>query len=576
MIKKIIIFTFLFFAALFNVSAQDSVMIEEVTVSKEYNPTVKDAFKISTTPEVALPEPYTPVFEYSFFNVPIKTEYQIQFIGADKFIPEKVTYDGKPNYVKGGGGNYSTLMGELFYNAYESDNQKVNFLYRNRSSWGDVMLQNNMKVDAPSISNYALVDYQHRFRNSILSSSFVFDRQSYKHYGYSTIDDNTTYSYANSDSVFLDEGKQLLNGIGFNLKYMSLPRVRSDFDYMLDFNYNTLFNEDNFSENQFTLKNNLTWKLDKINLGFDILANVGFYGKGNQEVARKYVGDTYFGANVAPFISFNKEIFDLKLGVKFDYYTEGGNHEFLPSPVVDFNVGIVPEYFNLFVKASGGIMQNTYADVMQINPYVANNIDRQATREILNSSVGIIWDSNMALSMRVSLNYKILKNQMFFVNEFVTDDSNVANNAAYTNRFVAEYDDNQLLNPHLEVSYNNQTCWSVSAAFDYYHNSLKNLPEAWNLLDYKISLFGHYDITEKIRTRATFFFLPARAVKVSTANAVDYTPFTYDLSLNGEYSFREYLSFFVDINNVLGSKYYTFNGYSTYRFNALAGAIFRF
>lgn len=557
--------------------AQDSVLVKEVTVSQEYNPTVNDAFKKGTAPTTDAPESYTPEFDYSFFNAPLRTTYEIQFIGADKYTPPERMPLGRKNYIKGGGGNYSTLFGELFYNAYSSKEQSVNIFYRNRSSWGDVTLQDDQKVDAPMISNYGKVDFQRRYRYSVLNSALTFNRRGYEYYGYHTLDPNGQYKYASStDDVVIETGRQILTNIGFNLDLTSLPRRGSDVSYDAAFAFNSTSNDDKFSENQLDFSGGLAKELDKLDIGFDAKASIGFYGDAEAGVVRPYLGETYFDIYLAPYVAFEKKNWDLKVGAEVELYQMDATQEVNISPLVDFNFNIVPKYFTGYVTSGGGIKKNTYAEVTQANPFVANDINRKATRTLLDVGGGIIGHPTKALSLKLGVDYKLIRDQLFFVNEFVDDQSVIPNNAAYTNRFVAAYDDNNQLAFHGEVNYNTYKRWSASASFDYYSYSLSTFVEAWHLPTYKVSAFGHYDVTEKIRIKGSFDFLPERAVKVSQVSDVDYLPVSYDLTLNGEYKMNKQLSFFLDVNNMLGSKYYHFNGYPAYRLNALVGATFRF
>ncbi len=559
--------------------AQDSVLVKEVTVSQEYNPTVNDAFKINVSPQTDEPKVFTPSFDYSFFNVPIKKDYELSFIGADEYVPESADELGYQNYVKGGLGNYSTLLGELFYNAYNSENQNVDIFYRNRSSWGDVKLQDGDKVDAPMITNLGKVNFQRRYRYSILTSSLVFDRKGYKYYGYNTLNDTSMYLHSNGDTVALERGKQALTTIGFNIGLEALPRRGSDMLYKADFDFTSASNDDRFSENQFDLLGALEKQLDEMNVGANAVLTLGFYGEGdNDDLAHPYMGETYFALNLSPYVAFIKKNWELKFGAIFDLYQMDNEQEMGVSPLVDFNFNIVPKYFNGFITSGGGIKKNTYAEVMKSNLYVANDIDRKPTKTYLDVEGGFEGHPTKMLSMKLSVGYKMMKDQLFFVNEFVTgDDIGVnLNFNDYTNRFVAEYDDNNVLSFHGEVNYNTYDRWSASAAFDYYNNSLDELPKAWNLPSYKISAYGHYDVTDQIRVKGAFVFLSERYVKISKNNAVDELTPSYDLSLSGEYKYNEHWSFFLDINDMLGSKYYKFNGYSSYRFNALIGATFRF
>ena len=556
--------------------AQDSVLVKEVTVSHEFNPTVNDAFKMSFAPVLDQPEAYSPTFEYSFFYAPLRTEYAIQPIAAESTQPLQESTDHRPNYIKGGGGNYSTLYGELFYNAYDSEKQKVNLFYKNRSSWGDVRLQDGeSKVDAPFFSNYGKVDFQRRYRRNVLNSAATFSRLGYKYYGDNTLPVGSA-SYSDNSTVSLDKDRQSLMNIGFTMGLTSLERRSKDVEYALDFAFNALSNDDHFSENKFEITGEFDKALDKLNVGLDVSFNLGFTGDPSSALARAYQSDTYFGTAFSPFVSFEKKNWSLKAGAKFDLYQVEGTQKMTLAPMVDFDFNIVPKYFTGYLTSTGGIKQNTYAEVVNENLFIANDIERKPTRTLLDVEAGMIGHPTKHLSLKLGVGYKMIKDQLFYVNEFVVDDSDSANLGAYTNRFVAEYDNNNMVTFHGEINYNTHKTWSISAAADYYQYTLATMPEAWQMPSYKISAFGHYDVTEKIKVKASFAFLPQRAVKISLDNGVDHLPVTYDLSLSGEYKWKDNLSFFLDMNNVAASKYYYYNGYPAYRFNVLAGAVFRF
>lgn len=562
--------------AVFSLWAQDSVLVKEVTVSQEFNPTVNDAYKLSSSPQIDLPESYTPSFEYGFFNAPLRTTYDIQFIGADEYFPPERISVGDQNYIKGGVGNYTTLFGELFYNAYNSEKQNVNLFFKNRSSWGDVTLQDKQKVDAPSINNYMKVDFQRRYRYSVMNSAISFKHQGYKYYGFHTLDQSQTYSYLDGDSVTLDNDKQSLKTITFDLGLQSLQRRGSDFQYKVDFAFNSTSNNDKFSENQFDVKGKVEKNLNAIDLGFDAYTNFGFYGDPVAGLSRQYVGDSYFDLEVAPYAAIRRDTWDILLGAKIEYYQMGSIQESAIAPIFDLNFSLVPKYFTGYLSMTGDIKQNTYAQVAYANPFIANDLVRKPTRTLFDVGGGLVGHPTKQLSMKLGLNYKKVEDMLLYVNEFVTDDVLATNDEAYTNRFQALYDDSKIWTFRGEVNYNTYNKWSISAAIDYNNYTMVNEFKAWNLPVFKISAFGHYDVNDKIRVKGTFEYLPERAVKVSQSNGVDYLSSTYDFTLNGEYKYKENISFFLDMNNMLGSKYYHFNGYPAYRFNALVGATFRF
>ncbi len=571
---KALFITFIWGGALW---AQDSTMIKKVTVLQEFNPTVNDASKIDSKPQTDRPEVFSPHFEYHFFNTPLRTQFDMRSIKAEKDFQPLKHAQGKPNYIKGGVGNYFTLFGELYYNAYHSDEQKVNIFYRNRSSWGKVTLQNNQKVKAPSVNNYGKVDFQRRYRYWKLNAALTFDRKGYEHYGYHTLAPGEVYLYRDDTAaVVLETGRQILTNIGFDAALTSLERRGADLKYSAGFSFNSASNDHHFSENEFIFKGRLEKTLEQLNIGVDAVTHLCFYGDAQASLQRKYEGENYFRFKLAPYAFFQKENWDLKAGMKVDFIQVDGNQEIIGVPMMDFNFNIVPKYFTGYLTADGGINPNTYADVTRLNPFVTNDLTRNPTRTLLDVSGGFTGHPTKELSMKLGFAYQMVKDQLFFVNEFVRPPAPAADKTLYTNRFAAEYDDNNTLAFRGELSYNTYRKWSASLAFDYYNHQPKMLPEAWHLPNFKISTFGHYDLSEKIRLKGTFDFLPERPVKISQSGAVAYLPVTYDVSLNGEYKFRDNWSFFLDINNLLGSQYYHFNGYPAYRINALLGATFRF
>lgn len=564
----------LFFS--WSVSAQDSVLVKEITVSQEYSPTVSEAFKLGLSPEVETPESYNPVFEYSFFNAPLRTKYNIQHIKAKICEPQEQEYDSKKNYIKAGLGNYNTVLGELYYNAYSSDIQNVNIFYGNRSSWGKVRLQDESKVDAPLFLNQGKIDIQRRYRRSVLSSSIIFDRMGYKYYGYNTLEDNVVYRHSDNSALVTDSAKKAIMDLGLELNLSSLSSRSGDAHYSSTLSFHSISNDDKFVDNVIAFDLELLKAVQKVSLGLNFNADLGLCSASDSAHLRPYTDDTYFGAAIAPFVMFEKKNWDLKIGAQFDYFYRGFTEEINVSPVLDFNFNIVPKYFMAYVKGEGGIKQNTYASLIKDNPYMANDIDLKPTRIPVDVDAGIIGHPTKELSLNFGVGYQWILDQLFYVNEFVEDGSNAVNVEKYTNRFQAEYDDNHCIAFHGEVNYDTYDKWSATLRADYYSYNLAKLSEAWNLPEFKIQALGRYRVTEKLSTNLRFLFLPERAVKVSSNNDVDYLPVVYDLTLGANYQYLDNLSFYIDVNNALASKYYQYNGYASQRFNAVAGAVFRF
>lgn len=559
-----------------SISAQDSVLVKEITVSQEYSPTVSEASKMGLSPAVNPPESYQPVFEYSFFNAPLRTQYSIQYLSPVAYEPQEKKNQSKNNYIKAGVGNYNTVLGELFYNAYSSDIQNVDIYYANRSSWGKVRLQDESKVKAPLFLNQGKIDIQRRYRRSVLSSSILFDRMGYKYYGYNTLDDNKVYRYSDNSTVIEDLSNKAVMDLGLELNLASLSSRAGDVHYSSGLSFHSISNDEKFVENVIAYDLGLKKSARKLSWGLDLNVVLGLCSVSDSTHLRPYEDDTYVGVGLAPFLAFENTNWDLKIGTRVDYYYRNTIEEMNIAPVLDFNFDIVPKYFSGYLKGQGGIKHTTYAQLIKLNPYIANDIELKPTKTPVDVDAGIIGHPTKELSLKLGVGYQWIQDQLFFVNEFVEDGINAINGERYTNRFQAEYDDNHCLNFHGEVNYNTYDSWSATIRADYYSYNLKRMTEAWHLPEFKIQALGRYRVNEQLSANMRFLFLPERAVKVSSTNAVAYLPVVYDLSLGADYKFKDNLSFYLEINNALASKYYQYNGYASQRFNAVVGAVFRF
>ena len=76
--------------------------------------------------------------------------------------------------------------------------------------------------------------------------------------------------------------------------------------------------------------------MKKVTLGFKARTNLGLYSKSDPNLLRPYTDETFYGIDLAPYLKWEMKNWNLKAGVRFDYYYRDIIQEMNVSPVLDF------------------------------------------------------------------------------------------------------------------------------------------------------------------------------------------------------------------------------------------------
>ena len=146
------------------------------------------------------------------------------------------------------------------------------------------------------------------------------------------------------------------------------------------------------------------------------------------------------------------------------------------------------------------------------------------------------------------------------------------------------YDDVKYTRVIAEFGYHYQDRLKVMLRGQYNDYFLDNEDYAWHKPELEISLGVNYNMQDKIYARAELFTRGKMYAKVYEYDVLDGSmqvsaeelKAMIDLNLGFEYRYSKVLSGFINLNNMLGQRYYHWYNYPSYRFNLLLGVTYSF
>ena len=139
------------------------------------------------------------------------------------------------------------------------------------------------------------------------------------------------------------------------------------------------------------------------------------------------------------------------------------------------------------------------------------------------------------------------------------------------------YDDVKLLTVHAEVGLKKLESLSFALKGNYYQYTMLNEAEPWHKPEFDTSLEIEYLLKERFLLHADLFLIGKRYAKTDfpAGSTVQLDAIT-DINFGCEYYFTRMFSAFLNLNNVLGSKYFIWNNYPVQGFNFLGGIKYSF
>lgn len=520
----------------------------EINVTKQFKPTIADAFKINDNPAYTDSTPRIPPQTYTIAPKPINTVFELAPIKPARMVGEPLTrlYN---SFVKLGFGNYTTPYGEAFYNSLRSKDYVYGVHVKHLSSYATLKDYGYSGYSDNEASLYG----KKFFKKQTLFADIDYSRNVVHYYGYdikaNTINDN-------------DLTRQRFSFISPRLQLLSHYTDSSHINYDLRLKYYNLLDLYKVNENNVQAEAILKGYYDR--QAITVGSSVDFY---NTRGSIDTVTNTII--KLAPSVAFagNKWRVNIGLTAVGDF---AGSSKFLFYPNIDFNFNIVDDLIIPYAGIGGGLDRNSYKVLSDINPFVS------PTAQLLNTDrkIEVYGGLRGTIEANTSYNIKATYSKINNMPLFVTDESNLLKN-----KFSVIYDNTTYLNIHGELGYQRTEKLKFIAKGDYFHYDMATEKRAWYKPEMQITLSAHYNLRNKIVVKGDVFVIGkqlARTFDSKHVLVIKELKGLADINLGAEYKYSKLFTLFVNFNNIAAFRYYRWNNYPTQRFLLMGGLVVTF
>ncbi|WP_293301978.1 TonB-dependent receptor [Allomuricauda sp.] len=579
--KRTYIFSLIFLSLYGIVVAQetDDIGTETVTVVKPYSPTVSDAFKIKSAPNlndsIVLQKKK---IDYSIFSVPVASTFtpaKGKASGVER-TPPPTLYN---SYASVGLGNYNNALVDVYTSReFNRGEDLLDFGLTHQSSRGDL---DSTPLETDFYNTKLNASYAKKDRYMDWGASIGLQHQLYNWYGIENdaFDETTVAAMDEQQNYFNAEAKAHLNMEDSFFKTGNIL-LRRFWDATESGENRVVINP--------TLELPITEELVTIGAKVDFV-NGNFKNASLNNTANDgEINYSQLQAGVTPSLLILRDDLTVNLGASFVYGldTENSDSNFYIYPAVTASYRVLDENVIAYGGIEGELKQNSYHDFVMDNPYVSPTLNIMPTDQQYEGYVGLKGQLTSNIGYNIKGSYTAENGKpLFFLNpqNLLRDDEK---SYYYGNSFQVFYDDVKTLGifGELNVDVNRNFSLGVNAEFYDYDTETDN--PAWNLPTIKGSLFMDYQINDQWYFGANLFYVGERDDLVSQAT-VGAEPFEFpsaivtldsffDANAHAGYHINEQLSVFVKASNIANSDYQRWANFRVQGFQALAGVSYKF
>ncbi|TWO31801.1 TonB-dependent receptor [Seonamhaeicola sediminis] len=548
---------------------KDTINTGVIDVVKPYTPSISDAFKVKETP--SLDDETTKnkkEVKYNIFSFPV----------ASTFTPAKgkaaVVEKAKPiklydNYATLGVGTYTTILGEVYLNHAISRNESVGGYVSHNSSQGGI--EGVSFDDNYSISKINL-NYASKLRDLSWNVEAGFNHQMYNWYGVpESFVDRAITDAIDEEHSFYDAH------FGGDITFVD-TYINSGSFFFRRFGDNQGSGENRFLVNT---------KIDIPVNNEEISTTLSFdYLKGTFDRSYELDEELPYGnfiLSASPTYEMKQDDLTVNVGITAAYSRDSESKEskFYIYPNITATYRLVNDILIAYGGIEGGLMQNSYFDFASENPFVSPTLNVMPTDQQYNAYMGLKGKLSSNMSYNISGLYKADRNKALFKNNDITLMTDQA--YSYGNSFGIVYDNVDIFGVAGEINVDVNRNFKLGIKAEYFSYTTNDEAEAWNLPDFKGSLFMDYQIDEHWFAGANLFYVGERKDQYFLNDGITVTsPFTvvldsfFDANAHLGYHINDQISVFAKANNIANNAYQRWQNFPVQSIQFLAGATFKF
>ncbi|MCJ8154704.1 TonB-dependent receptor [Chryseobacterium sp. SSA4.19] len=557
---------------------------EKLILNKKREPEVKKIEKKKTSVETIKNYPpeeksQNPV-QYKITDVPAVSDFKTSTIQGQDVTPK---FEGsvQNNYIQFGMGNYGKILGDANVSKTLENKIEVGADVHFLSTQG-------LKKEYPWDSKQSSTTLG-AFLNSYgdkgkFNLNAEYGLNSYNYYG--------IYALEPVD-VDLDQRVNQFKVNGYYDFYSN--------EILNDIRVKSSFLKDHFDaqENQVSVLANLSKHAVEIGKsGINLNADLGV---GLEAVKSEFAivdknSSNFVNIGLAPEVTFRKGESYLMLGSSFSFLNSKNTNSLMAEqlkanktywfPKAEFQVA-AGDAFKFYGGVDGGLKLNTYADLLQQNPFIVSDQYLKPTETKYHFYAGLRGDIDETFKYDFSAGYGKMRDIMFFKANSLFDNNYTLNRAAYNyaNTFSTVYDDGNVSDVKGSLQYFPLANLILDAEVKFTKFDLKNYENIYNvplfnatigakytMLDQKL-LLGFKGLFASDRTTNSFVLegVGSPLMYQPTEDTNDKVGGYADLNLSAEYKVHKNFSIFALGNNLLSSKYQTYKGYKVLGAQILGG-----
>jgi len=556
---KLLLFVLLLYSSIS--IAQKGLSSDTFKVVKPYEPTLIDANKISSEPQIDDDLKIDIDLSYSFINKQVPVSYEVEPIQPAKIKGEPLVklYNG---YARVGVGNALIPFAEVYYNNLRSKK----FSIGGHAKYFNMIEVNNIEDNDMSKMHFEV--FGKRFwKTNTLDGNISFDKHDFNYYGYNRI--ATRAGAAEIPKPDLAQSYNRLSG-AFTMK--STKRDSFNLRHEASVQYNLLSNTNSNSEHNVKVDLNLNQFKNQELYNLDVLVDY------NQYEFQLSNSNTIIG--LKPQISTIGDKFRINAGLGI-YVNAGDDTDFHFYPIAEVKYNVIEDVLVPYIGVKGEIRRVNYNSITLENPFVSENIGLANSNEKYNLYAGFRGTLSSKFSFNVSGALVKTDNAYLYVQLPDT-------NSIQTKEYHLIYDDINEYQIKGELVYRLNDKIQVYALGEYFSFDTDKEAEAWHRPELKISTSARYNLKNKILVKLDLIYWGEQYARgeviisptLAPTNEVFYQSNrlsgVFDANLGVEYRYTKRLSAFVQFNNIGGINFEKYKNYPTQGFNVWGGFTYAF
>ena len=584
--KQIKILSFLFIG--FSQFAFSQIKEEQLILDRKREPEVKKIEKKKTSveaeknypPEEKSANPPT----YDITNVPAASDFKTSIIQGEDISP-KFDAENQNSYFQLGMGNFGKILADGTISTQLENGLEVGADVHYISTEGLKKIYDWRSKQSSANLGAFLNSYGEKGKLSVNADYGLND---YNYYGI----------YALTPASAEVDLKQKTNRIKVNGYYDFYSN-----EILNDVRVKSSFLSDHFDakENQAEILVNLSKhgvalpSFDGVNMNADLGLNV-------ETVKTDFAllnenSSQFLNATLAPKVTFFKGNSYLMIGSNFSLMNEKTSNLIVAEQVKNNKTYWFPkaelqfaatDEFKFYAGVDGGLKLNTYADLLEQNPYLVSDQELRATETKYKFYFGLRGDVNQQIKYDFSAGFGKMNDILFFKANNLFNQNVDYNRPAYdfANTFSAVYDNGTISEAKASVQYFPLANLAFDAELNFEKYNLDNNENIYYKPLVRASLGGKYVMLDKKLTlgaKAIFstdqttnsFEINNGGINpdvfLSNENNNDKVGGFADLNLSAEYKVHKNFSIFAHGNNLLNTNYQTFKGYKVLGAQVLGG-----